>query len=407
MVQRRLLISAAAVFTAATLPWLAAGTATAQPAAWPQRPIRLVVPFPPGGSADFLGRLVAEKITVATGWTVIVENRAGAAGNIGLDAVARAPADGYTFGIGQTANMAINPSLYAKMPFDPLKDLVPIALVASQPMVVTVKADSPFRTMADLVAAAKKRPDPMRVAFAGNGTVGHLAIELLERRAGITLLNVPYKGAGPAVNDLRAGRWSRAQDGLELQGRTLGLVGFGAVGRRVAAVAMAMGMRVVAFDPSRPAAPDALHGVRILPTLDAVVESADVLSLHVPLNAATRGFIDADRIARMRPGAILINTARGEVVDEPALIAALRSGHLRAAGLDTMSVEPLPAGHPLLSLPNVVLTPHVGGSTPAALDAMALGAARTVLDFLKRRTLDPAVCINASRLPPSFLENSQ
>lgn len=101
--------------------------------------------------------------------------------------------------------MAINPSLYAKMPFDPLKDLVPIALVASQPMVVTVKKDSPFKTMADLVAAAKKRPDPMRVAFAGNGTVGHLAIELLERRAGITLLNVPYKGAGPAVNDLRAG----------------------------------------------------------------------------------------------------------------------------------------------------------------------------------------------------------
>ncbi len=205
MVQRRLLISAAAAFTAASLPWLAAGTASAQPAAWPQRPIRLVVPFPPGGSADFLGRLVAEKITVQTGWVVIVENRAGAAGNIGLDAVARAPADGYTFGIGQTANMAINPSLYAKMPFDPLKDLVPIALVASQPMVVTVKTDSPLKTMADLVAAAKKSPDPMRVAFAGNGTVGHLAIELLERRAGITLLNVPYKGAGPAVNDLRAG----------------------------------------------------------------------------------------------------------------------------------------------------------------------------------------------------------
>lgn len=205
MVRRRLLISAAAAFTTTSLPWIAAGAASAQPAAWPQRPIRLVVPFPPGGSADFLGRLVAEKITIQTGWVVIVENRAGAAGNIGLDAVARAPADGYTFGIGQTANMAINPSLYAKMPFDPLKDLVPIALVASQPMVVTVKTDSPFKTMADLIAAAKKRPDPMRVAFAGNGTVGHLAIELLERRAGITLLNVPYKGAGPAVNDLRAG----------------------------------------------------------------------------------------------------------------------------------------------------------------------------------------------------------
>ncbi|MGJ7579880.1 Bug family tripartite tricarboxylate transporter substrate binding protein [Variovorax sp. RHLX14] len=206
MVQRRLLISAAAAFSAAALPWIAAGNASAQSVgAWPQRPIRLVVPFPPGGSADFLGRLVAEKITVQTGWVVIVENRAGAAGNIGLDAVVRAPADGYTFGIGQTANMAINPSLYAKMPFDPLKDLVPVALVASQPMVVTVKTDSSFKTMADLVVAAKKRPEPMRVAFAGNGTVGHLAIELLERRAGITLLNVPYKGAGPAVNDLRAG----------------------------------------------------------------------------------------------------------------------------------------------------------------------------------------------------------
>ena len=206
MVQRRTLITAAAAFAAASLPWAIAPTAFAQAAnAWPQRPIRLIVPFPPGGSADFLGRLVAEKITVGTGWTVIVENRAGAAGNIGLDAVARAPADGYTFGIGQTANMAINPSLYAKMPFDPLKDLLPIALVAAQPMVVTVKADSPFKTLGDLIAAGKKRTEPMRVAFAGNGTVGHLAIELLERRAGISLLNVPYKGAGPAVNDLRAG----------------------------------------------------------------------------------------------------------------------------------------------------------------------------------------------------------
>jgi len=205
MIRRRLLARATTALAASTLAWVTASTVSAQPAAWPQRPIRLIVPFPPGGSADFLGRLVAEKLTVQSGWVVVVENRAGAAGNIGLDAVARAPADGYTFGIGQTANMAINPSLYAKMPFDPLKDLVPVALVASQPMVVTVKADSPFRTMADLVVAAKKRPDPMRVAFAGNGTVGHLAIELLERRGGIALLNVPYKGAGPAVNDLRSG----------------------------------------------------------------------------------------------------------------------------------------------------------------------------------------------------------
>ena len=205
MIHRRTFLAMAASASAAatSLPTLAQ---TGRPGlVWPTRPIRLVVPFPPGGSADFLGRLLAEKITTATGWIVVVENRAGAAGNIGLDVVAKALPDGYTFGIGQTANMAINPALYAKMPFDPLTDLTPIALVASQPMVVTVKADAPWATFAELVADAKKRKNPMRVAFAGNGTVGHLVIELLERRAGIALLNVPYKGAGPAVNDLRAG----------------------------------------------------------------------------------------------------------------------------------------------------------------------------------------------------------
>ena len=204
--------------------------------------------------------------------------------------------------------------------------------------------------------------------------------------------------------ELRAGRWSRAQDGLELHGRTLGLIGLGAVGQRVAVVAMALGMPVVAFDPSMSGAalPATLGAVRLLPSVDAVLDAADVVSLHVPLTAATRGLIDATRIARMRPGAILINTARGEVVDEPALIAALRDCHLRAAGLDTMSVEPLPPGHPLLSLPNVVLTPHVGGSTPAALDAMAHGAARTVLAYLQRGELDRAVCINAAQLSLSL-----
>lgn len=201
--------------------------------------------------------------------------------------------------------------------------------------------------------------------------------------------------------ELRAGRWSRAQDGLELHGRTLGLVGLGAVGQRVAAVALALGMPVVAFDPSVTTLPAALEGVRRLSSVDAVVELADVLSLHVPLTGATRGLMDAARIARMPRGAILINTARGEVVDEIALIAALRSGRLRAAGLDTMSVEPLPPDHPLLLLPNVVLTPHVGGSTPAALDAMALGAARTVLAFLQRGELDPSTCVNADRMSSS------
>ncbi|GAA6119183.1 hydroxyacid dehydrogenase [Acidovorax sp. FG27] len=198
--------------------------------------------------------------------------------------------------------------------------------------------------------------------------------------------------------ELRAGRWSRAQDGLQLQGRTLGLVGLGDVGQRVARVALALGMPVVAFDPGLHAAPAGLQAVRLVPAVDDVVRAADVLSLHVPLNAATRGLMDAGRIARMPRGAVLINTARGEVVDEAALVDALRSGHLFAAGLDTMAAEPLPADSPLLSLPQVVLSPHVGGSTPAALDAMASGAARTVLAALAQRRIDPACCVNAQVL---------
>lgn len=206
--------------------------------------------------------------------------------------------------------------------------------------------------------------------------------------------------------ELRAGRWQRAQDGLELQGRTLGLIGFGEVGQRVARVALALGMPVVAFDPGLRTVPQGLDAVRLLPSADEVIRTADVLSLHVPLNPATRNLMNAERIAQMPRGAILINTARGEVVDEPALIAALRSGHLFAAGLDTMAAEPLPADSPLLTLPNVVLTPHVGGSTPAALATMARDAARTVLAALQHGQIQTARCVNAQVLssfspPPS------
>ncbi|WP_418128006.1 hydroxyacid dehydrogenase [Variovorax sp. KK3] len=194
--------------------------------------------------------------------------------------------------------------------------------------------------------------------------------------------------------ELRAGRWTRAQDGVELCGRTLGLVGFGQIGQRVARVAQALGMEVVAFDPMLAGKPSPVEGVTLVDSLDALLPLADVLSLHVPLNGHTRGMLGEAQFARLPHGAIVINTARGEVIDEPALVAALRDGKLAAAGLDTMAVEPLPAGSALASLPNVVLTPHVGGSTPAALDAMATGAARNVLGWLQGRPVDPSACIN-------------
>jgi tripartite-type tricarboxylate transporter receptor subunit TctC len=172
---------------------------------YPESPIKLIVPYTPGGATDVLSRLMADRIAANNkGWVFVVDNRPGAGGNIGLDAVAKAKPDGYTIGMGQTSNLAINPTLYSTMPFDALKDLVPIALVAEQPLVLVVPANSPWKTLADLVADGRKKP--LLMASAANGTVGHLAGELFARRAGFTVTHVPYKGAAPALTDLMGGR---------------------------------------------------------------------------------------------------------------------------------------------------------------------------------------------------------
>lgn len=203
-------------------------------------------------------------------------------------------------------------------------------------------------------------------------------------------------------SELRAGKWTRAQDGLQLQGRTLGLVGFGQIGQRVANVCIALGMKVVAFDPAL-GGHSPLPQVTLVSSIEELLPHTDVLSLHVPLTARTHGMIGAAQLLMLPPGAILINTARGEVIDENALISALESRRLYAAGLDTMAVEPLPADSMLLRLPNVVLTPHVGGSTPDALAAMAGGAANNVLRWLRGESVDSASCINPQVLAPSTM----
>lgn len=188
-------------FLQASLLALAAPAALAQ-TAWPQQAVRLIVPFPPGGGTDTVSRLLAEKLTTLTKWNVIVDNRPGAAGNIGLDAVAKSAADGYTLGMAQTSNLAINPALYSKMLFDALTDFQAIGEVCAQPVVLVVREDSPFKTLADFVKLAGQQPGKYTVAQAGMGTVGHLAGEMLVRSAKIDVLQVPYKGAGPAMNDL-------------------------------------------------------------------------------------------------------------------------------------------------------------------------------------------------------------
>jgi tripartite-type tricarboxylate transporter receptor subunit TctC len=165
-----------------------------------------MVPFPPGGGTDVVTRLVTEKMRAATNWTFVVDNKAGAGGNIGLDTVAKSAPDGYSIGMGQTANLAINPALYPKMPYDAGKAFVPVALVAGQPVVLVVNSNSKFKSVADLVAAAKEKPSTLTMASAGNGTVGHLTGEMFAKQAGIKVNHIPYKGAAPAATDLLGGQ---------------------------------------------------------------------------------------------------------------------------------------------------------------------------------------------------------
>lgn len=173
---------------------------------YPDRPIRLIVPFPPGGGTDIFSRTIANKLTQNLKWVIAVENKPGAGGNIGIDAVAKSPPDGYTLGMGQTSDLAINPTLYSKLPYDPLKDLAPVVLVADAPLVPVVPASSPFKSVADLVAAAKKKPGEVTFASPGNGTVAHLTGELFQSAAGIKLQHIPYKGSAQAITDLIGGQ---------------------------------------------------------------------------------------------------------------------------------------------------------------------------------------------------------
>lgn len=187
---------------------VAAGSATSAFAQseYPNKPIRLVVPFPPGGGTDMIARAVAQKVAEQNKWNVVVENKPGAGGNLGVDAAAKAAPDGYTLVMGQTSNLAINPTLYPKLPYKPLTDLAPVALVSSSPIVMVASVTSPFKSFGDVVAAAKKAPDSLTLGYSGNGTVAHLAGEMAENAAGIQLRHVPYKGAAQALTDVMSGQ---------------------------------------------------------------------------------------------------------------------------------------------------------------------------------------------------------
>ena len=193
----------------ATLALAVGATAHAQApapaAAYPTKPIRLIVPFPPGGGTDILSRLVATKLTETAKWTVVIDNKAGAGGTIGISEAVKASPAGYDLVMGQKDNLVIGTWLYKNLPWDPTKDLTAVAHIAYTPVVIATSVNSNFKTPADVIAAAKAAPGSITYGSPGNGTSIHLAGDLFEKAAGVKLSHIPYKGSNPALMDALAG----------------------------------------------------------------------------------------------------------------------------------------------------------------------------------------------------------
>jgi tripartite-type tricarboxylate transporter receptor subunit TctC len=188
---------------ALTVPYYISAPVLAQ--AYPARPIRLVIPYPPGGGTDTISRPLAQRLSESLGQQVIIDNRGGASGNVGMEGVARAAPDGYTIVIALNAQLAVNVSLFKKLPYDPIRDFEPITLLASGSYLLVVHPSLPAKSVKDLIALARARPGQITYASSGNGSGGHLAAELLNSMVGIKMLHIPYKGGGPALIDLLAG----------------------------------------------------------------------------------------------------------------------------------------------------------------------------------------------------------
>ena len=184
----------------------AQAAATGSGQAYPSKPVRMIVPFPPGGATDIVARLLAQKLTESWGVQVLVDNRAGAGGTIGSDIAAKSPPDGYTILMGTSSTHAVAPSLYSKLAYDPVRDFAPVTLVASATILLAIHPSLPTRNVRDLIALAKKQPDALSFASSGNGGISHLVGEHFKSVAGVQMLHVPYKGDTPALIDLVSGQ---------------------------------------------------------------------------------------------------------------------------------------------------------------------------------------------------------
>lgn len=195
------MLKTVAVFVAGTL--FAAGAAAQQ---FPTKPVRIITPYPPGGTTDILSRMMVPHLQQALGQPILVESRSGAGGNVGTDVVVKSPADGYTLLMGASGPLAINVTLFRKLPYNPLKDLAPVIHVASVPLVLVVHPSIGAKNVAELITLLKGKPGGLNFASAGNGTPQHLSAELFKSLAGVDMTHVPYKGTGPAITDLVAGQ---------------------------------------------------------------------------------------------------------------------------------------------------------------------------------------------------------
>lgn len=204
MIARRILLAA----------FLAVATATGAAAQWPSKPVRLVVPFPAGGSTDVVGRIVAAKLSDRLGQQVVVDNRGGASGTIGSEVVARSPADGYTLVLSNIGSQGIGPALFTSVKYDTAKDFAHVAMIGTFTNVLIVHPSLPARTLGEFVEAARREPARIHFATSGNGSSNHLLGEMLKLAAGIDMVHIPYRGAGPALNDLVANQIPAMFDSL-------------------------------------------------------------------------------------------------------------------------------------------------------------------------------------------------
>ncbi|MBI5720746.1 MAG: tripartite tricarboxylate transporter substrate binding protein [Burkholderiales bacterium] len=305
---QRLALPLRSMLRAASLLLLTVCAAAATAQTYPDKPVKLIVPYAAGGFSDALARLVAQRFTESLGQTVVVENKPGASTNIGFAAVAKSPPDGYTLVFG-TGAPTINPFLFSKMPYDAERDFAPIGRVADLPYVLFAHPSVPAATFKELIAYCKAHPGKLNIGTPGNGTTPHLAVKLLEEAAGISLQSVHYKGNGPALNDLLGGQIQLLFDGLQ---QPQPFVRSG----KLKALAVASPQRIPSL-PDAPAIAETYPGYEAMTWYQLLAPAGTPAPAIAKLNAELRKFIDdpAQRAQLLAQGAVLRGGTPAELAE--------------------------------------------------------------------------------------------